>query len=82
MSVMPDEQIEPEEFAPGEIVKFASPLDANEADARFDVAESRGERLLIRLRCALPFPPVEAVAVTDVVRASGHGPKHANQSDS
>lgn len=58
----------PAEFLVGETVMYTRPVNADEAAARFEVVETRGERVLIRLRCNLPIPPVEAVAVSDVVR--------------
>ena len=53
-------------LTPGDVVRFRQPLDAPEERARFEVVELRGERVLIRLRCDLPIPPMEAVMIDDV----------------
>ena len=55
-------------LAVGDGVRLRQPLDEREAAARFDVVEVRGELVLIRLRCNLPIPPMEAVTVADVER--------------
>ena len=57
------------EIKAGEVVKLTRPVDAAEAAARYDVVELRGDRVLIRLRCNLPIPPMEAVAKTEVAPA-------------
>ena len=50
----------------GDVVRLSQPVDDAERDARYDVVELRGPRVLIRLRCGLPIPPMEAVSVEDV----------------
>lgn len=50
-----------------DVVKLRCPADSNEALARYDVVELRGPRVLVRLQCHLPIPPIEAVAMTDVM---------------
>lgn len=52
----------------GDVVRLQRPADADEAAARFDVIELRGDRVLIRLKCNLPLPPMEAVMLGDVER--------------
>ena len=56
------------QLAPGDTVRLVAPADADEAAARFDVVELRGDRVLIRLRCDLPIPPTEAVMLADVAK--------------
>ena len=50
----------------GKTVKLANPGPGEES-ARFVVAEDNGDRLLVRLICNLPIPPVELVRPSDVV---------------
>jgi hypothetical protein len=40
---------------------------AEEVKAHYIVVEDNGDRLLIRLICDLPFPPIELVSRNDVV---------------
>ena len=56
------------ELTAGDIVKLREPVSAEEAAARFDVVELRGDRVLIRLQCDMRIPPMEAVLVSDVER--------------
>jgi hypothetical protein len=48
------------------IVKLTNPVNDLERDARFEVIEDNGNRLLIRLICNLPIRPVELVRASDI----------------
>lgn len=49
----------------GKRVRLASPV-AGEEDARYLVVEDNGDRLLVKLVCDLPIPPVELLRPNDV----------------
>jgi hypothetical protein len=55
-------------FLAGDIVKLRQPADNHEATALFDVVEVRLPRVLIRLRCDLPIPPMENVLASEIER--------------
>jgi hypothetical protein len=54
----------------GDIVRLVNPENELEAAARYTVIEHNGDRILMRLHCDLPIPPVELARPGDVVRSS------------
>lgn len=53
-------------FTVGDRVRFKEAIDPGDESARFEVIEDNGDRLLIRLVCDLPIPPVQVVQRAEV----------------
>lgn len=56
-------------FTVGDQVRFREVLDPGDESCVFDVVEDNGDRLMIRLVCDLPIPPVNVVRRADVCLA-------------
>jgi hypothetical protein len=59
-------------FTVGDRVRFKEALEPGDESARFDVIEDNGDRVMIRLVCDLPLPPVQVVRRDDVCKAECH----------
>ncbi len=55
-----------EAFTVGDRVRFREVLDPGDKSAVFEVIEVNGDRLMIRLVCDLPIPPVQVVRREEV----------------
>lgn len=58
------------ELKRGQVVRYAKPVNAAEAECRFVVVEPRGDRVLIQLVCDLRIPPMECISVAEVAIVS------------
>jgi hypothetical protein len=56
-------------YAVGDTVKFATPLDTNEANERFTVLELRGPRALVQLQCNSALAPTFSYYADELTRA-------------
>lgn len=57
------------EIKAGDVVKLTNPENEKEAEARYEVAELRGPRVLIKLICDMTIRPSEAVMMSDIEKA-------------
>ncbi len=53
----------------GDIVRLSNPENDREGSARYTIIEHNGDRILMRLHCDLPIPPVELARPSDVIPA-------------
>ena len=56
-------------FTVGDQVRFREALDPGDDLCLFDVIEDNGTRLMIRLVCDLPIPPVKVVRRADMCKS-------------
>jgi hypothetical protein len=56
-------------FTVGDQVRFREALDAGDELCLFDLVEDNGDRVMIRLVCNLPVPPMKVVRRADVCKA-------------
>ncbi len=57
------------EIIVGDKVRFREIVDPGDDKCRFEVIEHNGDRLMLRLICDLPIPPISLVRTADVCRA-------------
>jgi hypothetical protein len=52
----------------GDVVRYVRTVDPGDEQCRFVVTEDNGDRLMIKLICELPIPPVCVVPRCEVTR--------------
>jgi hypothetical protein len=57
-------------FTVGDKVRFREAIGLGDELCLFDSLEDKGDRLMIRLVCDLPIPPMQVVRRADVCQAS------------
>ena len=60
----------------GDVVQYVRAVDPGDEQCRFVVTEDNGDRLMIRLICDLPIPPVSVVPRCEVTRCDSGNIDH------
>lgn len=64
-----DSPMQTNTFKPGQTVKWASPIDADDAECRFVVLEIRGDDVLAEYVCTMNIKPIGQYRAMDLIEA-------------